>query len=70
MQDTASKTDTGVPGLHDAKGFGILFGTKTRNFDKTELVIFLRPRIIENASIDTNLQDFKKFLKPEIFSEQ
>ncbi|MEM7564867.1 MAG: pilus (MSHA type) biogenesis protein MshL, partial [Pseudomonadota bacterium] len=70
MQDTASKTDSGVPGLHDAKGFGILFGTKTREFDKTELVIFLRPRIVENASIETNLQDFKKFLKPEIFSEQ
>lgn len=70
MQDTASKNSAGVPGLHDAKGFGLLFGTKTRELDKTELVIFLRPRVIDNASIDTNLSDFKKFLKPEIFSEQ
>jgi len=70
MQDTASKTDQGVPGLHDAKGVGLLFGTKTRELDKTELVIFLRPRVIDNASIDSNLSDFKKFLKPEIFSEQ
>jgi general secretion pathway protein D len=70
MQDTAARADSGLPGLHDAKGIGLLFGTKTRELDKTELVIFLRPRVIDNASLDTNLQDFKKFLKPEIFSEQ
>lgn len=70
MQDTASKDDRGIPGLHDAKGFGVLFGTKEREFDKTELVIFLRPRILDSASLETNLQDFKKFLKPEIFSGQ
>ncbi len=55
--------------MHDVKGFGLLFGTKSRKYDKTELVIFLRLRVIDNASIDTSLQDFKKFLKPEIFSE-
>jgi len=68
MQDSASKNDRGLPGLHDAQGFGILFGTKTREFLKTELVIFLRPRILDNASIETNLSDFKKFLKTEAFS--
>jgi len=68
MQDTASKNDAGLPGLHDAKGFGVLFGTKTREYDKSELVIFLRPRILDTANIDTNLSDFKKFLKPEAFS--
>ena len=68
MQDTASKNDAGLPGLHDARGIGVLFGTKTREFDKTELVIFLRPRVLDNANIETNLSDFKKFLKPEVFS--
>ena len=68
MQDTANKNDAGLPGLHDAKGFGLLFGTKTREFDKTELVIFLRPRILDNANIETNLSDFKKFLRPKVFS--
>lgn len=69
MQDTASKSNTGLPGLHDVKGVGLLFGTQARELDKTELVIFLRPRIIDNASLDTNLQDFKKYLMPEIFFE-
>ena len=65
MQDNASTTDTGIPGLHDAKGIGIAFGTKTRSYRKTELVIFLRPRVLDNASLDTGLQDFKKYLNPE-----
>ncbi|MDH3388003.1 MAG: secretin N-terminal domain-containing protein [Gammaproteobacteria bacterium] len=70
MQDTADVNDAGIPGLHDVKGVGLLFGTKGRQYNKTELVIFLRPRVIDNASLDTSLQDFKKFLKPEVFSEQ
>jgi general secretion pathway protein D len=70
MQDTAREDNSGIPGLHDARGVGLLFGAKGREYDKTELVIFLRPRVLEKASLDTNLQDFKKFLKPEIFSEQ
>ena len=69
MQDTANIEDTGLPGLQESEGFGWLFGRKTRELDKTELVIFLRPRIIDNASIDTNLQDFKRYLRPDIFSE-
>jgi MSHA type pilus biogenesis protein MshL len=69
MQDTADKSNAGIPGLHDVEGVGVLFGTKSRQLDKTELVIFLRPRVIDNANIETNLQDFKKFLKPKLFSE-
>jgi MSHA biogenesis protein MshL len=68
MQDSAETTDSGIPGLHDAKGIGIAFGTKTRKYVKTELVIFLRPRVLDNASLDVGLQDFKKYLKPEIFN--
>ena len=70
MTDTARKNDAGLPGLHDIDTVGIAFGTKTREFRKSELVIFLRPRIIEDASLDTSLQDYKRFLRPEIFSEQ
>ncbi len=69
MQDTAGKRSAGLPGLHDARGIGFLFGTKEQTLDKTELVIFLRPRIIDNASLDTNLSDFRRFLNPKIFSQ-
>ena len=70
MQDAVDQSNAGLPGLHDSKGFGFLFGTQSRELNKTELVIFLRPRILDNASIDTNLQDFKHLLKPEAFSDQ
>jgi len=69
MQDTAGEKSEGLPGLHDARGIGVLFGVKTQELEKTELVIFLRPRIIENASLDTNLSDFKRFLKPKLLSQ-
>ncbi|MDJ0778490.1 MAG: type II and III secretion system protein [Gammaproteobacteria bacterium] len=68
MQDSVDSNESGLPGLHDMKGVGVLFGTETRQSDKTELVIFLRPRVIDNASLDTSLQDFQKYLQPEVFS--
>ncbi|MGD8420864.1 MAG: type II and III secretion system protein, partial [Gammaproteobacteria bacterium] len=70
MQDTADESSGGVPGLHDARGFGLLFGTQSKQYSKTELVIFLRPRVINNASVDSNLQDFRKFLKPKAFYQE
>jgi len=69
MQDTASNTSSGIPGLRDLPGIGFLFGTHSEKLAKTELVIFLRPRIINNANLDSSLQDFKRFLKPEVFSD-
>jgi general secretion pathway protein D len=69
MTDTAAKTSTGLPGLHNVDGLGYVFGAKTQELDKTELVIFLRPRIMDSASLNTNLRDFKRFLDPpEIFT--
>jgi len=64
MEDKASRTSTGLPGLHDVDGVGFLFGSRKQELDKTELVIFLRPRVIDNASLDTNLKDFKGYLDP------
>lgn len=70
MQDTANNAKSGIPGLQDTLGVGFLFGTQSEQLAKTELVIFLRPRIIDNASLDSSLQDFKRFLAPEVFSRQ
>lgn len=69
MQDTANENSSGIPGLHEVDGFGFLFGTQERKLNKTELVIFLRPRIIDNASLNTELQDYKRYLKPKLLSE-
>ena len=64
MEDEAQRTSTGLPGLHDVEGIGFLFGSRKQELNKTELVIFLRPRIIDIASIDSSLKDFKRYLDP------
>ena len=69
MEDSVNKNSKGLPGLHDVNGFGFLFGTKEQKKDKTELVIFLRPRIIDTASVNSDLADFKKYLKPRMLTE-
>lgn len=70
MTDSVDSQNAGVPGLHDVDGVGILFGTKTRNYQKRELVIFLRPRVLDNASLDSGLEDFKKYLIPPQFKKK
>ena len=69
MTDAADKSSTGLPGLHNVEGLGYVFGAKSQELDKSELVIFLRPRIIDSASLDNSLKDFTRFLDPpEIFT--
>ena len=69
MQDSVDDNSAGIPGLHDIDGFGLLFGTQERRADKTELVIFLRPRIVDAASINSDLADFSRYLKPRGLSD-
>jgi general secretion pathway protein D len=64
MEDSVNENSSGVPGLHDVSGWGWLFGVEERRADKTELVIFLRPRIIDQASLNGELTDFNRYLKP------
>jgi general secretion pathway protein D len=70
MQDSVDENSAGLPGLHDVDGFGFLFGTQERAADKTELVIFLRPRVINSANLDSDLSDFKRYLAPKQLVEQ
>jgi len=53
----------GIPGLSRAEGFGAIFGQQERNVQKTELVIFLRPTVITNPSLDSDeLKFYKRYL--------
>ena len=63
MQDEISRTDNGVPKLMDVPVLGSLFKARSNFAKKTELVIFLRPTVIKNASLDTQeLEGFKQYL--------
>ena len=63
MQDDSSKIENGIPGLLSLPKLGNLFKAKSDINKKTELVIFLRPTVIKNASLNSaELEIFKQYL--------
>ena len=63
MQDSIANTTSGVPGLLNVPVIGNAFKVKNNNSTKTELVIFLRPTVITNASLESEeLQTYKQYL--------
>ena len=63
MQDTFRDSDKQTPFAGDIPIFGNLFKSQSRESLKTELVIFLRPVVISNASIDGDLRDYRQYLE-------
>jgi len=62
MTDETKDNDAGIPGVKDQGFFGNLFKSKSAEYTKTELVIFIKPIIIANPSVDGDLEDYKKYL--------
>jgi MSHA biogenesis protein MshL len=63
MQDVIRSNTDKVPGLSDIPGVGRAFTGKNDSNRKTELVIFLRPTVITNASLESDeLQSYKQYL--------
>jgi general secretion pathway protein D len=50
IQETATESSGGFPGLHRIPYLGYLFGTKTYTKARTELIIFLTPRVIYDTT--------------------
>jgi MSHA biogenesis protein MshL len=48
MKETTQRESNGVPGLSSLPFVGSLFGSKSRSIVKSELVILLKPTVIEN----------------------
>jgi general secretion pathway protein D len=63
MQDEIQNNSDKVPGLSNIPGVGKVFTGKNEASKKTELVIFLRPTVITNASLESDeLQSYKQYL--------
>ena len=63
MQDEIQRNSDKVPGLSDVPGVGKVFTGKNDATQKTELVIFLRPTVIPNASLESDeLLSYKQYL--------
>lgn len=63
MQDSIRNKDRETPFLASLPLIGNLFKARDRESFKTELVIFIRPVVIKNASLDGDLSNYRQFLQ-------
>jgi general secretion pathway protein D len=63
IKDKNTNGGGGIPLLHEIPVLGALFGTKTQNEDKTELVVLITPRVVKSRQDATLITDeFKRKL--------
>jgi general secretion pathway protein D len=63
IQDDSNNARDGIPGLSRPEGIGALFGQHERINSQTELVIFLRPIVVSNPTLDSEeLRPFQRLL--------
>ncbi|MFT4888051.1 MAG: general secretion pathway protein D [Pseudohongiellaceae bacterium] len=62
MQDTVALDAQGLPGANRLPGIGNLFNFRDENKVKTELIIFIRPVVIRNNSVEGDLEDYRQYL--------
>jgi general secretion pathway protein D len=67
MEDSQSNNDTAVPAVSRIPILGSLFENKNDTRQKTELVVFLRPIIIRNASISGDYAAYREQLPQQNF---
>jgi general secretion pathway protein D len=70
MQDEASTNTDAIPGLSSIPGAGSLFKNRNDTSRKTELVIFLRPVVIKEASITGDFSAYRNTLPDENFFKE
>ncbi|MEZ5616951.1 MAG: pilus (MSHA type) biogenesis protein MshL [Rhodocyclaceae bacterium] len=69
MQDITNNTDDAVPGVSKIPILGNLFTHRNDTTTKTELVIFLRPTVVKEASIHGDYSSFRRNLPRDDFFE-
>jgi MSHA biogenesis protein MshL len=72
MQDEVQRTREQIPGADNIGALGELFRFRSERAVKTELVVFLRPTIVNNPSLESDeLKFLQRFLpKPEAPPQQ
>lgn len=70
IKDNNTSGDSGVPLLHEIPVLGTMFGSKTKNQDKTELVVLITPRVLKSRQ-DAGLitDEFKRKLSGIYYQE-
>ena len=67
MQDNIRTADRSVPGLSKLPFLGeMFFDTQETLSEKTELVIFLRPVVVKDPNLETDLKGYQQFLSNNV----
>lgn len=67
MQDSVDNLKDAIPGLSKLPVIGGAFAYRNETSTKSELVIFLRPIVIKEASLDGDYKAYRNFLPDEKF---
>lgn len=67
MQDSVNNLKDGVPGLSQLPVVGNAFNYRNETSTKTELVIFMRPVVIREASLNGDYRDFREYMPERDF---
>lgn len=70
MQDGVENRDDGIPGVSRVPLVGEFFTQRNDTRTKSELVIFLRPVVIRNASLDGDYASYRSLLPDQKFLEE
>jgi general secretion pathway protein D len=70
IQDEAASNEDFVPWVNRIPVIGNVFGNRTLQSQKSELVIFLRPIVVRDASIDGDFRDYRQYLPGEEFMNE
>lgn len=62
MQDSVDNTTAGLPGLSRLPGVRNMFSYREDKAAKSELIVFIRPVVIKQASINGDLRNYREFL--------
>ncbi|WP_051338766.1 pilus (MSHA type) biogenesis protein MshL [Sulfuricella denitrificans] len=62
MQDSVDNLKDAIPGLSKIPLIGSAFTYRNETSTKSELVIFLRPIVVKEASLDGDFKDYRNFL--------
>jgi len=69
MQDQIDKSMTGIPILSSIPVLGALFRYQDDQYVKSELVIFIRPVVTQDASLTGDFKEYRKYLLEELHTE-
>jgi general secretion pathway protein D len=69
MKDEVRRDTTGVPFLQDIPLLGQAFQYRDVETVKSELVVFIRPIVVRDPSIETDLRDLRPYLEQTVTSD-